>query len=231
MIPIWLLGIAMAQEASLAGTFGLLQTAVSAAKVPVFGEVKSVMLTWSLVTISAEGTQRQEICAFEMQGRSMFFKTKVPPGYAKTLPVRTQRPTFVQEGGTWRYEVDLGLLPVGYDPTLGYLPSTLEDPAVIDSDNDGKPGATVQVEVRLFGTVDVYVVQMTHVTLRGTVQDADHIAGAMVIDAVEQHVLDASNRLFVMNPKIRPIQEESTFRMQRLPDGSTCANVQEALSE
>lgn len=216
---------ALASPPDLTGTWGMVQVAVSAARVPVFGEVKTAMNTWSLLQIRKEGDgwiQRQEICGFQMQGRSLLARTTVPPGYARTLPVRERPLRIWEEAGAWSYAVDLGNLPVGYDPSRGDIPSSLQDPSVADTDRDGHPGATVQLTVALFGTADLFVAQKADVVLTGRILDPDRVEGTMLVRSVEQRVLDASNRLFIVNPRIRPVPGESHFRIQRLPEGSGC---------
>jgi len=232
LVGLLLPAVLAADPPDLTGTFGLAQVAVAAAKIPVLGDVKSATLTWSLLTITRDDAglhQRQEVCAFEILGRNLFAKTRVPPGYTKMLPIRVTEPGLRWDGAAWRWDVDMGLLPVGYDPKLGPFPTTATDPGVADTDKDGHPGATVLIDVAIFGTVEVYASQATRVSMHGTVQDADHVAGALSVDAVDQLVIDASNRIFVQNPRVHAVQEGSTFRMARVPAGTTCDGVRGAM--
>lgn len=145
------------------------------------------------------------------------------------MPYRTLRPMADPAVGGW--VVDLGPVPTGYrhDQSPDSLPQTADDPLVYDWDEDGHPGATVRVEIFRLQPFEVYVVQVTRLLLRGSVVDADHIAGPLEILRQERVTLGASNRLFARQARTEPDPAHSHFVMRRLPAGTPCAQVRALL--
>ncbi len=98
---------------------------------------------------------------------------------------------------------------------------------VVDQDNDGNPGVSVDVSARVVFTIkaQVYVVQRTIWSESGTYDGQGKITG--LIDwNIEQKTLGASNSLFTaVSPSITTLKQESPFTMIKIADGSTCADV------
>jgi hypothetical protein len=114
------------------------------------------------------------------------------------------------------------------DEVRGALPTSDDDPAVVDQDADGHPGVTVEVSARaLFVTVEgkVYLTQRTITQETGTLQSADLIRGK--IDwSFEQKVLGSDSRILSsVSPSTTVLPEQSEFTMRKLGDGDTCASM------
>ncbi len=214
----------------LSGTWAVELTLVSAATIPVLGSVDSTTVTTGRMrTIATERgvTQRYEICDVTVEDRGAIVTSSIPDAFVEALPIRTVSPWAEATDEGWRYRVELGSTHVGYDPGLsGGRPTTdAEDPATIDSDGDGAPGATVMVSVPLFSDVSVHITQGSRLALDGTWLSDDLVHGRAVTSYLEQNVVGASNRLFARSPSIRPDNDESSFTLVRVPDGASCSEL------
>lgn len=233
----WLLAAILAAQGSTSlppdpreGTFVLLQVVNTAARIPFFGEVTSTSYNWSLLTLWQEGEtwrQRQEICRFDLQGRSLVARTVLPRSFARSLPVRVRTVEVAMDG---RYDADLGVLAAGFDPAVGPLPGSPEDPSARDTDLDGHPGATVRMEIPVFSDVEVYLAQANHFVLHGRFEGDDRVVGTVTARQVETRVLGASNRLFTSAPQTRFLEEGSVFWLDRVPPPTTCDTLPAALA-
>lgn len=220
-----LLSVALAAEAPFAGTYALTHEVVTVAKVPVFRDVRSRAVVRSLLTVRRDGDrllQRQEICAFTLDSRSLVGRTVLPAAFVRAMPIREREIHVTPAGEGWRYEADLGPLPVGWDPARGPLPTRLDDPAVADTDRDGRPGATVLVRVPVYGNVRVYVAQESHLVLRGTLGADGGVTGTIAPVTLASSVLDADVGLLARSPEVRFDADASGFRIEPVAAGTTC---------
>jgi hypothetical protein len=222
-----LTGAALAAPPSTGGTWALELTLVSAARIPVLGEVNSSTVSHGLLSPVGSGDDAAlsyEVCDVSVVDRGSVVTSSIPEAFVRALPVRSLHPTTVQDDEGWRYRVDLGSTHVGYDPALsgGVPPSSADHPATRDSDGDGAPGATVVVSIPLFSDVDIHITQGTALVLDGRWIGDDLVRGSALVSYLEQHVLGASNRLFARSPSIRPVHELSTFTLSRVPDSASC---------
>jgi hypothetical protein len=156
------------------------------------------------------------------------FETIIPKPWVTALPVK-EYPLQIEQvaDGSWSYKADLLPLRIGYDPKLtgDELPQDMDSPGVIDWDGDGKPAATVYLDMNVLGKVEVYLVQAANTILEGRVVSADSIQGQMLTTELRQRTIGATNRLFVTNPVVKPYPPESTFSMVRVPLDSTCEDL------
>lgn len=227
---------ALASEATapaLSGAWGLEIAAVSAARVPVLGDLKSTSRTWILLELRDAGgpaagstlDQRHRVCAAEVRGGLV--RTRIPRAYVDAI-VPKHYPAIVQQDGQgWLYDADTRPYQVGVRADCAAVPTQADDPCVEDTDSDGKPGATVHAKAPAFPWVEVYVAQRAHPVLSGRVVDVDHVEGAVAFRALQTEVLGASNRLFASSPTVRPLDQESRFRMERLSGSGDCQEVLE----
>lgn len=98
---------------------------------------------------------------------------------------------------------------------------------VLDQDNDGNPGVSVDISAKLIFTIkgQVYVVQRTTWSESGTFDGSGKISG--LIDwKIEQKTLGASNPLLTaVSPTITTLTKDSPVTMVKIADGATCADV------
>ncbi len=98
------------------------------------------------------------------------------------------------------------------------------DPRFWDQDGDGHVGMTTLMDGVLRGAI--YNVQRWQAEYHGEILDADHIAG--LADVVnEQIVISAStpSLIYETDTAIHEEEDRTYFRMQRLPDDASCADL------
>jgi len=214
-----------------AGLYGMEMRVRSLTRVPVIKDVTTTSVSRALVAVT-EGpgglAHEQEVCSVRVEGQTGLARTIIPERFVDALPA--SRFPIAWDGVSYR--VDMDVSHVGYDPALssGALPSDDADPAVFDWDGDGRPGATVEVKVRGFGSFSVEVIQRAQALLEGTLQADGTIEGRVASRLLEQRVIGADHPLLRSSPRISPLDEESTFRMVPVPPGSSCEDVEQILA-
>ncbi|MCA9567584.1 MAG: hypothetical protein KC656_07065 [Myxococcales bacterium] len=216
----------------LEGTWALEMHAVSAARVAVFGDVRSVTRTAVLVRVERDGdgwVHDHRTCGSSIEGGPLV-RTRIPAAYFDAVRPKRLAPSVEVDAdtGTPRYRVDLERFAGGWDPSAcERVPSEADDPCVRDWDGDGKPGITIEVKAPLLPWAEVYVAQQTHPRLDGHLVSPDLIAGRLRVGELDNRVLGASSPLFHATPDVRSVDAASTFRMERVEDGASCADVLE----
>jgi hypothetical protein len=216
----------------LTGTWALEVVIGTVSKAPIIGETHSTSKTRMLVTVTADAaaalpawTQSQTVCRTWMEGGSKLAKAVLPPAWVDVMQPRSYPLTLTAEGDGWAYAADTGLQTIGYDEARGALPTRGTDANVLDADKDGRPGATVIIEVPGFGKGEVYIAQRGHSRLAGRVVGPDRVEGSVVIVEMAQATLGASHRVFDFTPDTRPDMKRSTFAMWRVDGASGCAGL------
>lgn len=207
------------------GPYALEVEIVTESKLPVVGTKRVHTTSEVLAQLRQDGdgwVQEQRTCAVRVEGGGPA-DTIIPPAFVAALPV--QRISVDLSDG---FRVDGGPTTLGADAS-GPLPKKADDPAVRDSDGDGNPGVTVWVDAPVIGRVEMYVAQRAHSVLVGELTD-DGAMGGVDIRSMEQWTLSASNSLLAANPKIRPVEEASRFRMVPIAEAS-CDAVHQALKD
>ena len=218
------------QPPDLSGTWKLELNGTNQVEIPVLGSNKVRSRQVMLVHIRGNDPiiQRHRVCSLKVDSDRSVIHTIIPDPWVAALP-RKEYPIEIKqrEDGTWSYRADLLPLRIGYDPNVtgDELPQDIDSPGVIDWDGDGKPAATVYLEMNLFGDVEVYLVQAANTILEGTMTDDRHIDGQMLLAELRQRTIGASNRLFISNPDVKPYPPESTFKLSRVSDGSSCEDL------
>ncbi len=225
-------GAVQASTAELQGTWALEMHIVSAASVPVIGDVRSTTVTYSLMeTVSGEDgwTQHYSVCDVVLTGQTRLMRSSLSQAFIDALPERSVHPV-LNDGA---YQVDLGEVSLGFDPGLsaGHTPQQASDPAVLDHEGDGAPGFTVKVDVWLMPTVAIYLTQANHTFLEGELVSPDRVVGRPMVSRLEQHVIGASHSAFGRSPIVRPLNDEGSFQLVRVPTGTRCEDIQGLLAD
>lgn len=204
----------------------------STSKLPLLPTERSTTVTLMLIELrpGRDGglVQQHHVCAVRMEGSSAVRAT-VPTAFVRALAPRAY-PVELRPGPrSWRYEADLGLDAIGFDPRLsgGALPERPTDPGVIDADGDGNPGATIEIRVPVMGRARLFIAQRTHLVLRAEAAGPERLEGSVDIRLLEQRTLGAEPGYFRRTPDLRPDPQRSGFTLVRLPDGLGCAEVRE----
>jgi hypothetical protein len=101
------------------------------------------------------------------------------------------------------------------------LPISPDDTRVIDQDNDGNPGMTLNILV-MGSKVGLYVVDRSKKTLNGEIIDDDSFGGS-IIWSEEQSVIGADNEAFHKPLEITP--SEGTFKNVRIDNTWDCERL------
>jgi len=186
----------------------LVMDVVTRAKIPFAGERD--VITRSVAAVRFEHTptgwvQHQRPCSVEVIGGNVRF----PDGFVASMPSRADPIAF--EGGAYRFDPG---------PTwVGQLAGTplveeMDHPDARDHEGDGHPGATVLLELPVFGTVRLYITQISHSVLVGRLADGE-IAGRVEVVRLEQHTLGASAGVFAVSPRVTLVPDQSRFTLTR----------------
>ena len=214
----------------LSGTFHLRMRTATDADVPVIGTTRVNTVSDMLATIERKGdayVQTHTTCFVNATPTRGFARTVLPPTFIKALPVKTYPLVLTEDANGWKYDADLQPQSVGYhmDQTGGPMPTESNHPAIYDWDGDGKPGASVMVDIPVFGEFRIFMVQWSHARLTGRIQSADEVTGKAIMMDLNQRTIGADNVLFRTSPKIRPAPQPKNFELTRVPFGSTCADL------
>lgn len=220
-------GLSAAAEPAVGpGRYGLELVLGSDSDLPFLGQTPGTSRSWSLVDVrevNGQRVQRLQTCAVRMEGRTGTTSVHLPAAFVASLPQREV--PLLQDS---LYRVDLGEDAIGYDPKRGPMPTALGDPALLDSDRDGHPGATVELHIPVLGVVQLYIVQRGHVRLQGRQSREGVISGTVETVALDQRTLGASRGMFEHSPVVTPRPERSSFRLVPLPKVKGCAEVRPA---
>lgn len=159
--------------------------------------------------------QTHEVCTSSVHEATRIVHTELPAAFVAALPDATFPITFDPAVGG-RYEAAFGPQPVGWTGT-GALPTSLDDPRVIDWEGDGHPAATVLVTAPFVGTGEVYVVQSGETRLAGVVGEDGVIRGSVGVVGYANRVLGASSKLLAHGPEVTPDPARSWFRLTPSP--------------
>ena len=226
--------VGAAQEDQLlpTGTYRLEMIMASTTKIPFFGTSKSASKSISLVEIRHDGNgliQSHRVCDFRVLEDSKFIKMIFPEKFIAALANHTYPIQIQKEENRWHYRADLGVERIGYrgDSTEDKLPGKIDDPAVFDWDNDGHPGATLQLSIPLLPSGELYIVQRGQSILTGYIVEPGTIEGNIQVQSFAQRVLGARPSFLAKSPKIEPDPNESRFRLTPISPAATCAALRE----
>lgn len=195
----------------------LLQVDVATeAKVPVVGWVPVTTRSLVLAELARDGDGfrvTQRVCDVRVLGGKPAVTT-MPPALIAAIPPQVYPLSVRQEGTTLRIAADPGPTRVGQDG----------QGAPVDFEGDGRPGATVWLDVPVLGRVEVYVAQLGHTRWAGTWTEAGGAGRAEVV-ILEQRTLGASHAMFTGDRPTRVLSEASRFRLVPLAAGAGCAEA------
>ncbi len=221
----WLAVFGVAWSASPPlGQYALKTEVVTQSQIPVLGQNRVVTTTRALLTVSEQDGRVEALqltCSVDVQSTSRT-DTVIPEAFVAALPPVVYQVVSGLDG----FHFASGVQRVGLEHPVGTLPRSANDPAVLDTDGDGHPGATVTLDNPWVGAVHIYVVQQTETVLSGR-STTDGALGQVEIVALTQRTLGASNPLFAVTPKLWPEAGESRFWMTALEPGATCADLSE----
>jgi hypothetical protein len=216
----------------LSGTWAVLQVTSQIGAVPILGERPRNATGLALAAVTQDGAQlhgAESACSTNLDLGTSLVTMVIPAAFIASLPPTSWDADVSWNGSEWRFErpwVTTVNGAVLADPVNDPLPTSADDPRVVDQDRDGKPGLTVHITIIGFISGEVYVVQRDRSRLVGTVVSADAIDG-LVEWTSEQSVLGASSSAFLGGTAARldPVPEHSFFRARRVTAATTCADL------
>lgn len=182
------------------------------------GEIPSQSTVLSVVKIKQRGRAlklHSRTCDVRLEADTPMVTTRVPRRFVEAIDDRRRRGQLKRQHGAWyvHLERDWELLGLQMeDPARESLPTDKEDPRIIDQDDSGHPGMTIELEGRMGG--EVHIIRRSWDQMMGRLQGDERIAGPIRWD-FEQHTVDASRRWLRSDLSGTPDMESSRFRMQR----------------
>jgi len=199
---------------------------------PIFGEQRreiTVVMQIEMVQSGSEVLLRSEYCGSSVRtalpGLTMVF----PDALVRSLVAGERHArldlskdsSLVSFEQDWYVEVRGAVLD---DPRHDPLPTSIDDPRVVDQDGDGMPGITIAVDLLGLISAEVYAVQRVRYRLVGWVEEDGGAVFGRIEWADEQVVLDASSPLLAAGSPGTPVWEESSFRIERTVGRHDCGD-------
>ena len=113
---------------------------VTVANVPVLGDLQTVTESRMVAHFVEEGGQIQgshEVCGVDVIGATTLAETILPEAFVRALPTSHYTLDLSEDEGVHGISGDLALVHIGYNPSLGPVPSNSQDANVLDTDDDG----------------------------------------------------------------------------------------------
>ena len=152
-------------------------------------------------------------------------KVVVPEAWGHTAFPIQRSGTFADNGsGQWELTLPTAIEVAGAnlaDPAHDALPTDANDPRVVDTDNDGFPGITVDLTGALLAG-SLMSVQRQTTTLHGLAVAADRIEGGMIFES-DQSVVESDpasiKKLYQLSKSSAdPAECASSFVMVKVPE-------------
>jgi hypothetical protein len=109
-----------------------------------------------------------------------------------------------------------------------------DDPRVFDQDEDGEPGITYPVQVKI-GLIsfkgEIYTVQRLALHLKGKTDSKNSFLGDFTDWSLEQNIIDATSSLLKVRQDNSPDLDNSFFEAKRLESTWTCQDLLENKTE
>lgn len=221
----------------LSGDWAMAQYLVAAADLPLgIGQLfiyTTVGVMTQVTQSGSELTMQDAYCFTDAEPSTPLFKTWIPNAVMQSIrstsrTVRLeQTESGIQLSQDWHVEVRGAVLD---DPENDALPTTPNDPRLVDQEGDGFPGITIEVELVGLVTGATYATQRYRYRLTGEVIDEDTIIG-LIEWTSEQTIVAAEYDLFLL-PFADYTDPESTkhrFIMKRADETWTCETLRDQL--
>ena len=169
----------------------------------------------------------EEVCRLTTRAPTSLVTTAYPDAFIRAVSGNRRTGRLEWADGEVRYVEPRQAYWRGMRPEAdiaGPLPAGADDPRVGDIDRDGQPGLTVRVGGLIDG--EVFLVQRSWSALTGVLRSSNQIEGRIEWGS-EERILGATRNLLKSAPAKRPDPSSgrSFFRMRRVPESATCAQV------
>lgn len=216
-------------EDDVVGIYASRMVVATRQEVPLLGPTDATSTSLGLATITRNGDVFDLVetgCRVEASGSSAV-TTVIPDVIVETTPAITSQLAFARQGSdiVWSRPETVTLVSVDLDdPSNDALPTSADDPRVLDQDGDSNPGVTVKVMGLASG--DIYVVQRNRGAYGGELEGAGRLSG-LVTDRSDQSVIGSSNPVLNQNIPTQPHDDpsRSTIVLVRVDDSYDCAKL------
>ena len=218
----------------LEGTWAMLQVYPRIAQLPLVGESSQTSHVVQFVDVEQDGLSllmQDRYCFTVIEESSSLATTEIPDAFMSSLDPHPRVATLRVQSDGITFEQALYVEIRGAvleNPETDELPVDPEDIRVIDQDEDGFPGMTVNVNILGLMKGQIYVVQRVQYELRGAVSAPDRIEG-LIAWADEQVILAATSALLMAGSDSTPDPDPGKHRfvMLRAEEGWTCEWLRE----
>jgi hypothetical protein len=223
-------GVAGAQDVpDVEGVWAQKLVTTGLSNAPIIGDVTSQTVSYQKFDIEQSGKNleiTETTCDVIINSEQNAIRTVIPDRFVESIkPVERRAELRKRDDGFYFFAPKTyKTFGVELDDKSAKLPETASDPRVIDQDKDNNPGMTVQVEGVLSG--ELHMIQRSWDEYWGKVLASGQIAGRTTWDT-DQIVLEKTGRIFgeVSPAKPHPNAKLSYFRMVRVPEGTSCAEI------
>jgi hypothetical protein len=203
--------------------------------VPIIGEVRNLNVALLRFDVQPDQDNDDEfllertVCSLEQISDTKLVGIVMPDAFVNSMPQMTRRLVFQKRSNDSSYDVFLirsteVLGVILDDPENDPLPTTADDPAVFDQDNDGQPGLTVRVQGLING--EIYIIQRGWDRGTGTYlpNDSGKIISGLLEWDLEQVILGADNPLLETPNQswVDPDPNNSWFEMAAIDPNTDC---------
>jgi len=220
---------AIASPPTLSGSWVMLQVYPSIALVPMVGpstQTNYVVLQVDVEQDDLSLTMSNRYCFSIVEDTSPLSDTEIPDAFMQSLHPALCSALLQENDGRFAFHQEKQIEIRGAmleNPETDELPTAPEDPRVIDQDEDGFPGLTVNINLLGLTEEQIHVVQRFQYELDGAVVSPDRIEG-LIQWTDEQEVLAASNQMLLAGADSEPDPDPSkhVFIMLRAQEDWTC---------
>ncbi|MBT4520802.1 MAG: hypothetical protein HOC23_12425 [Halieaceae bacterium] len=205
--------------AHMVGYYAEKVTITTLDEMPFFGESESTSHYYSLTRIGAidgELFSRAQSCTSEVGG-SWLAQVSISDEVTQKIAPITGKLSFHKEEGKLLVSREWVAVPLGItmdDPMNEDLPYNPNDSRVVDTEGDGKPGISVDIEILggLAGTAQIYAIRIERGAWEAQVDENGFFRGTVKDDSM-QRVIGASDEKFAqdLGSRHHPNPEKSTI--------------------
>lgn len=222
----------------LSGDWAMAQYLVAAADLPLVGQMFIYTTVGVLTHVTQSGSElimQDAYCFTDAEPSTLLFMPLISNEVMRSISpdprtvLLEQTESGIRMSQDWHVEVRGAVLD---DPDNDALPTTPDDPRLVDQEGDGFPGMTIQVELVGLYTGATYATQRYRYRLYGDVVDENTIIG--FIDwTSEQTIVAATNNLFLLpfQDYTDPDPTKHKFVMVRIDETWSCETLREELPQ
>jgi len=195
------------------------------ADLPFFGRVELTTIAGLLVDLTQTGSEivmQDTYCFIDVVTKPKLFTTTIPDRFIAALRPSPRSARLERSDGGWDWiepeQIEIRGARLS-DPAGEPLPTTADDPRVIDDDRDDRPGVTVCLNVAGIVSGETYVVQRLRYQLFGRLLSDGRIAGRIAWES-EQNVIAAEHPSLQLSYTYEPHPDPDRHRfvMERIDD-------------